>query len=839
MKVSLNWVKEFTKVDLPLEELVEKISTQLGAVDEVVDLGKKYHGIVVARVVTCEKHPNADKLSICTIDDGGITPAVKREETGHIQVVCGAPNVRAGMLVAWLPPGATVPSTFDKDPFVLGAREIRGQVSNGMLASSKELALSDSHAGILELDESIAVKPGDDFAKAYGLDDYIIDIENKMFTHRPDLFGQLGVAREIAGILGQAFQSPDIYKTPKTTDPAGPDSNLLVIQNDVPELVPRFVAQVFQNISIRPSPVWLQSHLSRVGIRPINNVVDITNYCMVLTGQPLHAYDYDKVKALDPGAEHATLTARYPHKDERLLLLNGKEIQPRPEAIIIATATQAIGLGGVMGGAETEVDADTKNIILECAAFDMYSIRRTSMTHGLFTDAVTRFTKGQSPLQNDRILAWARDHLLHDTGALADTMIYEDNHLPNAAREHDSWHAPVVVTKTFINQRLGLALSAQEMKVLLENVEFDVKAEDEILTVTAPFWRTDIEQREDVVEEVGRLYGFDTLPLDLPRRDLTPAVKDPMLELKASIRAKLSRAGANEVLAYTFVPTNLLEKVGQDKAKAFEIGNALSPDLQFYRMSLVPSLLEKVHPNIKAGYDEFVLFELGKTHSLDNQTDEEGLPREFEFTAVVVAADDKVKKRGAPYYQARKYLETLAGIELSFQPVSEGMSHYAVVQPYDQARSALVSIKGGDFLGIIGEFKASVRRNLKLPKFAAGFEVDTTVLGQALAVGSTYSPLMRFPAVRQDITLKVAADLPYSELYDFLHKELHANEPDDTQLRLTPVDIYQKQDDSAHQQITFRVTITGVNRTLTDKEVAAMLDVVAGSVKTKFDAERI
>ena len=212
MKVSLNWMKWYggQGLDTPVDELVERIGTQLGAVEGVEDLGKKYQGVVVARVVTCEDHPNADRLHVCTIDDGGITPDVKRDENGHVQVVCGAPNVREGLMVAWLPPGSTVPESVGKELFVLEARELRGVVSNGMLASPKELALGDNHEGILEIDEP-DVKPGDDFAKVYGLDDYIIDIENKMFTHRPDCFGQLGVAREVAGIQGKAFKSPDWY----------------------------------------------------------------------------------------------------------------------------------------------------------------------------------------------------------------------------------------------------------------------------------------------------------------------------------------------------------------------------------------------------------------------------------------------------------------------------------------------------------------------------------------------------------------------------------------------------------------------------------------------------
>lgn len=830
MKVSLNWVKEFTEVDLPVDKLAAKIGAQLGAVEEVVNLGERYQKIVIVKVVSCVKHPNAERLSVCTIDDGGITPDVKRDENGYVQVVCGAPNVRQDMLVAWLPPGATVPGSWEGEKFVLEARELRGVVSNGMLASAKELAIGDSHEGLLELDEG---RPGDDFAKTYKLDDYTIDIENKMFTHRPDLFGVLGVAREIAGITGRQFSSPAVYKDA----PAAPanTSELLEIRNEIPRLVPRFVAQVFHDVTIKPSPVRLQAYLARVGIRPINNIVDITNYFMVLTGQPLHAYDYDKVKALSNGGK-AVIAVRNPHSGEKLQLLNGKEIEPRPEAIMIATDKQAIGLGGVMGGSETEVDADTRNIILECATFDMYSIRRTSMAQGLFTDAVTRFTKGQSPLQNDRIAAWVRDEIVRTAGATPGDVL-DDNHVEPGDLQRGNLYPPVTITAAYINERLGLQLSAQEVRRLLENTEFAVETDGDTLTVHAPFWRTDIELREDVVEEVGRLHGFDKLPLQLPKRDLTPAARNPLLQAKARIRGRLAAAGANEVLTYSFVHGNLLQKAGQGPEKAYRIGNALSPDLQYYRLSLMPSLLASVHPNIKAGYDEFALFEIGKVHSRERES-RDGLPAEDEYTAFVAAANDKLKKAGSAYYQARKYLTELAGTELVFAPLTLEKQTFAVMQPYQAGRAAMVSVKSsGRFLGIIGEFKPAVSRALKLPVHCAGFEVDTTALCELLEDGAAYVPLPRYPKVTQDISLKVPAGLSYGELHDFLWDELAKLRPENSRPLLGPVDIYQG-DDRQHKNITLRLTIASYVRTLTDKEVNGLLDTVAAAAKEKFGAER-
>ncbi|HSW36951.1 MAG TPA: phenylalanine--tRNA ligase subunit beta [Candidatus Saccharimonadales bacterium] len=844
MKLSLNWARYYSNAKLlpgSVDELVEKIGAQLGAVDEVIDLGARYEGILIAKVVDCQKLENSDHLSVCRIDDGGAAQNVERDQNGHVQVVCGAPNVREGLLVAWLPPGTTVPSTFGKEPLVLEAREIRGQKSNGMLASPHELGLSEDHSGILEVDE--AANPGDAFAPVYGLDDYLVDIENKMFTHRPDCFGQLGLARELAGIQRQAFKSPDWYRL--NPDLPSGEGLTLEIRNELPELIPRFVAVAIKDAVVKPSPVWLRSYLARVGTRPINNIVDVTNYFMLLTGQPLHAYDYDKVRALS-GGENVSLVIRQPRPGEKLKLLSGKEIEPSSEAIMIATDQKLIGIGGVMGGAETEVDEHTKNIILECATFDMYSIRRAAMTHGLFTDAVTRFTKGQSPLQNLAVISHAIEDITKFSGGQVAGPLIDDVHVEQPVLERGSVHPPVSLSLEFINARLGLNISAEEVKSLLENVEFKVEVSGNELEVTAPFWRTDVELREDVVEEVGRLYGYDKLPLVLPGRDLTPPKKDPQTEFKSKIRDALSQAGANELLTYSFVHGNLLDKVGQDKSQAFQLSNALSPDLQYYRLSLTPSLLEKVHPNIKAGYDEFGLFEINKIH-MKGVADaaEPEIPKEATHIALIFSAEPKTAQQnyaGAPFYQARKYLkQLLPGIDNQLRPLQEfdfGGDGWGkqMCAPYEPLRSAVI-VKDDLAWGVVGEYKSSVRKSLKLPDFTAGFEFDIELLENTPS--QNYMALPKYPKVAQDICLKVSAELAYQELFNFLWQEIEKSKPEQTMAKLSPVDIYQRDEDKARRQLTFRLSIASYEKTMTDTEVNALLDQVASSAHQKFDAERI
>jgi phenylalanyl-tRNA synthetase beta chain len=829
MKVSLNWIrflndKYHTAADPApdgIDRLVEKIGSQLGAIDEVIDLGEKYKGIRIAKTVSCEKHSGADKLSVCMVDVGEAKP---------VQIVCGASNVKAGQLVVWIPPGATVPSTFDKEPFEIEKREIRGVISNGMLASAKELALGDDHTGIVVLNENF--KPGADFATAYGLNDHVIDIENKMFTHRPDLFGQLGIGREIAGIQHQVFKSPDWYREDAVMQTDGRSDGLnLEVKNELPDLVPRFCAVAIKDIKIVESPVWLKVRLSSVGIRPINNIVDITNFYMTETAQPLHAYDYDKVKT-------GILGVRLSKKGEQLKLLGGKQIKLDDGAVVITDGKKPIGLGGTMGGADTEVDKNTKNVILECASFDMNQTRKTAMRYGLFTDAATRFTKNQSPRQNMAVMIKAIEDIKRVAGGRIASPIVD-------YKNFKSDQKPVEVKTDFINLRLGLTLAPTEIKKLLENVEFDVVASGQKLSVTAPFWRTDIEIPEDVVEEVGRLYGYDKLPVILPSRDLTPAPKNALLIFKSRIRTILKQAGANEVLTYSFAHESLLKKAGQDAKAAFHIRNAISPDLQYYRLSITPSLLDKIHPNVRAGFDEFAIFETGKGHNKTMKDKREPeLPMEFEMLSAVVSSTKKSSKiNGSPYFEARRILDYLAselGISLDYRPIPKEEA-FPVAKPFDHTRSAQVWNKATNSpLGMVGEYKPSVTAGFKLPAYCAGFEIGITELLSVTPPHEPYSPLKHYPELEQDFCLRAPAELDYGTLTSFMVKNLGKLSKDHGYgFGLKPFDIFRKEDDKAHKQTTWRIILWHPERTLTTGETNKLLDKLADSAKKELKAERI
>ncbi len=833
MRVSLNTIKKYTEVNIGVDELVAKINAQLGGVESVTNIGDKYKDAVIVRLVACDDHPNADRLHTCKVDDGGVVADVPRDEQGHVQVVCGAPNARTDMFAVWLPPQSTVPSSFgDPDPFVLDARELRGVLSQGMLASPSELGLGDSHDGILEIDPSewkpndVEIKPGTKFAEAYELNDTVIDIENKMFTHRPDCFGQLGVAREIAGIQQQKFTSPDWYTAPpEFKEASGLELNVF---NSAHDVVPRFMTVVIKDVTVKSSPIWLQAELVRLGAKPINNIVDVTNYIMLLTAQPTHAYDYDKLRG-------ATLGARMAKEGETVTLLNHKTYELAETDIVIVDGEGPVGLAGIMGGGDSEVSETTKNIVLEVANFDMYTVRKSSMRHGVFTDALTRFNKGQSPLQNPAVLSLLMRSIYDVSGGEQASNVYD---------EHSDLPAPPVlsVESRFINERLGLSLSGKQIADLLANVEFDLVDEphevnERLDELAVPFWRTDIEQAEDVVEEVGRLYGFDKLPRELPDRSMMPAPKNLELELNKSIRESLSRAGANEVLTYSFVHENIIKKAGQDLSQAYRLGNALSPDLQYYRLSILPSLLDKVRPNVKNGYDEFILFEIGKGHNKLSVADD-GLPVETGLVELVYTS--KLSKEGAAYFRMKRVADVMLadiGINAVYKPIDKPME-YSGMAPFDQTRAALVTTQDGQMLGVIGELRQEVAKNFKLSEYSAAAAFDLSALKLASSVtAQKYVPLSRFPSVSQDITLKASAS--FAELDACLRQALHESAPDDTDIIVTPLSIFQKPDETEHTQTTFRIKVTNRQKTLREEEVSAMLDHVAQVCHDTLSAEKI
>lgn len=841
MKVSLNVIKQLINFELPpVDKLVQRINQQLGSVEQVENLAERYRGARVVRVVECAKHPNADRLSVTKIDDGMAVPDVPRDENGLVQVVCGAPNVQAGMWAVWLPPASTVPaSILEGEPFTLDARKLRGVLSQGMLAAADELAIGTDHEGIValtprDLPAGKTLQPGADFAALFGLDDYVLDIENKMFTHRPDCFGQLGVAREIAGILHQPFTSPAWYNLEQVFGDG--DSVPLAVSNDIPQLVPRFMAVAIRGVQVVPSPFWLQCQLVAMGAKPINNIVDATNYVMLMTAQPTHAYDYDTLRG-------GQLGVRMARQGETLALLSGKTIELTPDDIVIADGQGPVALGGIMGGSRTEVSATTTTIVLECATFDMYAVRKMAMRHGVFTDALARFNKGQSPLQNAAVL----NRLIGMVGGEQASQVVD---IKPFTSEHggilDEYFAgkyepaTINITSRFINERLGTSLAENDICTLLNNVEIHSHGpENELgyICLQVPFWRTDLETKEDIVEEIGRLHGFDTVPRQLPMRRIQPARKNPRRELKRVVREALAKAGANEVLSYSFVHERVLKGAGQDPAQAFRLSNALSPDLQYYRLSVLPSLLDKVHANIKAGHSEFMLFEIGKGHT-KARIGEDGLPAEQSLIDLVYSS--KKPRAGAAFYHVRATLDQLAhdsGLTLVYTPVAAAQDD-PVYAPFDINRSAHVWVEGSEaasqperqLIGVVGELRPAVVKHFKLPDYTAAASLRLDVMEQVWRDALVhYQPMSRYPTTARDISIQASTEVTYDELMQAVSSAMaRASEvyPDITIRDLTPLSIYKATPDASHQTTTFRLTLSSSQATLSAERVRSIIRTV-------------
>jgi len=790
MRISLNWLKKFVNINIDNAELEKIIDSRLVEIEEIIDESKKYDNIFVAKVIECEAIPETH-LHLCKIDAG------KHElagEDGLVQVVCGAPNVHAGMLAAWIAPGAIVPQSVHEDaPFVIGKRKMLGQYDSfGMLAGADELDFGDDHSGIVEIDPEMA-KPGDKLADVFELNDTILDIENKSLTHRPDCFGIIGFAREVAGILNQKFDT-------KGFGDAKFDVATSAISISDSSICPRYSALVLKKHGELKKKylTWVDTMLSKSGMRPVDPIVDATNFLMLLTGQPLHAFDYDKFIAVG-GTSEPKIGVRLANEGEKLVLLDDTEIELIPTDIVITSNNIPVALAGAMGGKSTMIDENTKNIILESATFSLYNLRKTQMAHGIFSEAITRFTKGQPAYQTLDVAKNCARMLgqgFEIAGAFDSGYNEEDN--------------VVKITTSEINGLLGTKYSKEKIVKTLENVEFKVEESEDGLTVTAPAWRTDIHIKEDVIEEVGRLNGYNNIEPILPKHATSEPNK--MIKLKSRIREFLSHTGANELLTYTFVHGDLIEKVGQDVKESYRLVNSISPELQYLRQQIVPSLLVKSYENLKAKHQEFALFEMNQVFLRSDGVDEDGVPVANNNLAMVVANLGEETK----YYIAKKYLEALAeklGLKLTFKKFEPAKCE-AYFEP---KRSASVYIDD-TLIGCIGEIKFSVLNKLKLPRGVAAFEISLDELVKLATFKKASHEISDFPTVSRDLT--IATSKPYEEIANKIKAKLAEKE---LIFEVTPTSIYQPEDKDT-KNISFHLSFADKNKTLESGEILDLMN---------------
>ncbi len=820
MKISFNLIKKYIgEISIPVDELVENIKEKLAEVEDVENLKEKYSNITIAEIAEKKEHPNADKLGVYIINNG---------ERNDIQVVAGDKKLNIGDKVVYLPPKTKIPNNPYPEKFdgVIEITKLRGVDSEGMLASEKELGISNNHDDVLVLD--VDCKIGDSFAKLFDLNDYILNVENKALTNRPDTFGMIGIARDISGMLKKPFKTPEWLENPKFEEYK--DETLpLEVQNKLDKLCPRYMAVAMKNVKVGESPLWLKSLLSSIDIKPINNVVDITNYLMVLTGQPLHAFDYDKLISKDSHSKKgALITVRTAKDGEKITTLDNKTVELTDKTVVICDSQNPIAIGGIMGGLDTEIDENTKNIVLESANFDLYNIRQTSMSLGISTEASTRFSKGQDPNLCKPVLYKAIELLNELCGASIASPIQD---------EHIELIKPRKLTFsiTRLNKHTGLELTKQEILTLLNNINiYEINTEEkDLITLEIPTYRQDLRIPEDIHEEIARLHGYKNIPLTLPKRDISAARDNQDIEFKKQIRKIFTSMGTNEVLTYNFVGEELYTSCDLNLKNNYRIINPISPKLEYMRSSLIPSLLEKINPNINNGFEEFAIFEINKTHNKLDFNEKENLPIEKEMITLVLT-----KNVSEPYYHAKFYLDNLLkklGVtKINYEKFSEVQkddlpNQLQLTLPlFDIHKSAILTSTIDTrkiYIGIIGEPNLNVQNKLKFAQPTAIFELSMKNLQKISNNTREHINFSKYPKITQDLCFLLHPEIPYSLLLDTIEETLGKRE---LNYIITPVDIYQKE--KQEKQITIRIVIQHKEKTLKEKDINSIRAIIEKNV---------
>lgn len=844
MIISVNWLKKYLQSDVDIDELTDLIGARLVEIESVTNLAEKYQSPVIVKVVECVAHPDSDHLHVCQIDDGGVVNDAPRNDDGYIQVVCGAPNVRKGLMVAWLPPGSIVPESYGtSDEFSLSSRKLRGVMSHGMLASPRELDLWNEHEGIMEISGDIA-KPGMKLCDYLQLDDYLLEVENKSLTHRPDCFGVIGFAREVAAIMGGSARIPDWFNNLDgdiTSDEVSVVPSVKIVDSS---LCSRYECIVLDNVdSSRNLPDDLRSLIGRVGVNSISAPVDITNYLMLESGQPLHAFDLDKVMEVSPTGA-ADIVVRAAAKGETLELLDGRTINLDPADIVVAVGDQSnsvpIALAGAMGGMATEITRGTKRVLLESATFDLYHLRGTQFRHGVFSEAITRFTKGQpSPLTRP-VLLQAVQMLKDYAGAKVISDIAEDYPLKPVKTEFE---IPVArftdVLGCYDDSGKVSAYSSDMIVETLTNLQYsDVSVKNESVKAVAPWWRTDQHIAEDVIEDIGRVTGFDNIAPDSPLRRYVAAPYNQLYERQMWLRDRLCKAGGNEVMSYSFIHGDLLDSVHDDKSQAYRIVNAISPDLQYYRRDILPSLIERARDNLRAGYDNFMLFELGKVHRRGLMDDTEpNLPAELSEVAGIVV--DKAKHADSAFYVVKKIVNYVLnlGDELKYIRLDKYSGQLdSSTNVYEPLRSAVLLVNDR-YVGVVGELRSDVRQRFKLPEFVAGFSLMLGGLLPYIDRDIEYTPVSRYQGTSRDITYQVSNEVDYADVYNFTRRVLVDKLPDHIVAEVSPRDIYATSD--GKRNITLHIDFHDLTKTIDAKLVGKVMDRLAKQSSNELNAHVI
>jgi phenylalanyl-tRNA synthetase beta chain len=813
MKLPVSWLRDYVAFDVPLPELAETLVLSGLEVDRIVqrgapDLDGNHGHFKIGRVVEFGKHPNADRLRLCRVDVGEGEPR---------QIVCGASNFVTGDTVVVALPGAVLPGAAEP----LRRAKLRGEVSDGMMLSERELQLSDEHDGIIRLPDIYEI--GSDAAEHFALAETVLDIE--VTANRGDLMCVYGIAREISTLLDVEL-APMPGVAPAATVQR-PTSDVIRVAIDAPDRCLRFTARAFEGVTIAASPLLVRQRIAACGMRPISNAVDITNYVMLGIGSPTHAYDATTIA----GGE---LTARLARPGEAITTLDGKPRTLTGDMLVIADASSAHGIAGVMGAAHSEISPDTTTVVLEAANFERHGIARAAAALGLRTDSASRWIRGVDPHLAPRASAWAAQLLVELAGGqmLADD---QDVHGPLPERER------IVLRTGFAERVLGMPISDDEAMRILGRLGYEPERVAEGVAGTVPTWRLQDTTREiDLVEEVGRIHGLDELPATIPGRTDGGGRLNRSQWVRRRVEDALAGAGLQEAYTLSLVDAGLSDLYGlapdDERRGMVALQNPLSADYALMRRTLIPSLLRAVRRNRSIGRPDVGLFEIAHLyHAPGGRVSADRLADEPWTLGLVLSgrlggASWSSTGLEADFFTVKGVLETVCarlGVPIRLE---------AVRQPYlHPGRAARILLGGGATpAGELGELHPATAERFELDGRVAILELDLDALTAVAPERFTYAPVPEQPPVLQDIAVVVRDDVPSQELVE---AALAAGAPLLTEAEVFDVYRDEQRLGAGRVSLAIRLVFQDPARTLTEDEASAVREQVVAVLAERFGAE--
>lgn len=811
MLISYNWLKQFTNLDIVTPQgLAEKLTLHSVEVEEIIELGAHLDHVVVGKVIEVKKHENADSLNVCQVDDGSET----------VQIVCGGSNVTDGMLCALGKVGAKVCWHGEGDLIELKKAKIRGAESYGMICAADEIGLGSmfpksDEKEILDLSH-MDLEVGMPLKDALQLDDVLIDVENKTMTHRPDLWGHYGMAREVSAIFDTKLSD---YKTPAI--PAGKEKKINVSIDT--EHCHRYMGVMIDGVSVQESPDWIKQRLVAVGVTPKNNLVDITNYVMIELGQPMHSFDALRLAQGSGGKEQETsIIVRQAQAEETFTALGGKEYILTTEDMVITSGGKVVALAGVKGDEFSGVTDDTTSILLEAATFDPVTVRRAATRHGLRTDASARFEKSL-----DTNLA---ETALRRSVELVLELCPDAKVVSNVADVTTKATEAITIDLdlTYLRERIGVDLSDKDVTKILELLGFGVKGKKHVLKVTVPTWRAtkDVSIQEDLIEEVARMYGYNNVPVELPVANIAPPATDSLREMEKQLTNIMAEElGYTEVYNYSFVAPEYLEKLGISVDSHLELDNPVAKDRPYLRKYLFPNLLQNVEDNLHR-FDEVSLFEIGRIYC---QAESDDMADQQQTKFVVLFAAKGVH---TPFFELRHVLDRIAdrlGLEVTLDAVAALPSPWDGIVHPGRVASLMV---GKTIIGSLSELHPSLGEKLGIPHRVASLELHVETLAELATELTGYQPIPAYPSVSRDISFLVANDTVHANIVKTVEQQ-------SDQIRsVALLDVYTGEHvPDGQKSMAYRITYRSDEKTLETKEVEAMHSQVVDELVTQYQIE--